>query len=252
MKLHSLLSALFLLGLATTSTDVVAQGYDDLDREEETTKKKKKKKTKAERSYDFSGDEVREIVKGSYAKSNVGGAFFLGAFSKWVSPGTSLGLAYGKDFMDQETKSMAWELMFFQGIHNGQHYTVQGDAGCLASGTGPAPCVQGDLRTYTFAGTVEYSIYPTRRIGIGARVGGGVLFSPLLMDPVYYQEEIVEKEFGVEPGYHGSPHPIVMGGPTFEYYTKLSHFSVGVDVDVFYAVGFDLGASATGTMKYTF
>jgi len=27
---------------------------------------------------------------------------------------------------------------------------------------------------------------------------------------------------------------------------------MGVDVDVFYAVGFDLGASATGTVKYTF
>jgi hypothetical protein len=44
----------------------------------------------------------------------------------------------------------------------------------------------------------------------------------------------------------------VQGGPTFEYYTKLSHFSAGIDVDVFYAIGFDLGLNATGNLKYTF
>ena len=45
---------------------------------------------------------------------------------------------------------------------------------------------------------------------------------------------------------------MVLGGPTFEYYTKLSHFSVGLDADVFYAFTFDLGASVTGYLKYTF
>ena len=51
---------------------------------------------------------------------------------------------------------------------------------------------------------------------------------------------------------HDQPHPVVLGGPTLEYYTKLSHFSAGIDTDIFYAVGFDLGVSATGTLKYTF
>ena len=67
----------------------------------------------------------------------------------------------------------------------------------------------------------------------------------------YYTDEVINL-WQVDPGYHGTPHPIVMGGPTFEYYTKLSHFSVGIDADVFYAIGFDLGASVTGTLKYTF
>ena len=47
-------------------------------------------------------------------------------------------------------------------------------------------------------------------------------------------------------------HPVVRGGPPFEFYTKLSHFSLGVDTDIFYAVNFDLGLSITGSMKYTF
>ena len=44
----------------------------------------------------------------------------------------------------------------------------------------------------------------------------------------------------------------MFAGPTFEYYTKLSHFSVGVDVDVVYGIGWDLGLNATGALKYTF
>ena len=144
---------------------------------------------------------------------------------------------------------MAWEVMFFQGIHNGMYYGDQGAMGCGAG----APCIQGDLRTYTFAGFLEYSKYPHRRWGVGVRVGGGVLLSPLLIDPTAYQDEVVQKNWaGYNPTYHSQPHPVVLGGPTVEYYTKLGHFSVGVDTDVFYAIGFDLGASVTGTMKYTF
>jgi hypothetical protein len=32
----------------------------------------------------------------------------------------------------------------------------------------------------------------------------------------------------------------------------MSHFSVGADVDAIYAIGFDLGVSITGALKYTF
>ena len=57
---------------------------------------------------------------------------------------------------------------------------------------------------------------------------------------------------GAAPNYHFSPTPSAWVALTFEYYTKLSHFSVGADIDAFYAVGFDLGASATAYLKYTF
>lgn len=243
MKATQLLLGSLLSLPLLASSDALAQGYEDLDGggEESSSKSKNKKDDRAR-------PEVREIVKGTYAKANVGGALFLGTFSGYVNPGTSLGLAFGSDFVDQESSSMAWELMFFQGIHNGTHYDIQADVGC-----GIAPCVQGDLRTYTFAAALEYSIYPNRRFGIGLRAGAGLMLSPLLMEEDYYLEEVVGKSWdGYNPSFHFDPHPVVLGGPTFEYYTKLSHFSVGADVDAFYAIGFDLGVSITGTLKYTF
>jgi hypothetical protein len=216
-----------------------AQEYEDLD---STGKAKKSEDTVEGRKE----SEVREIEKGTYAKANVGGALYLGSFNTFVSPGTSLALAVGRDFVDREDRSMAWEVAFFQGIHNGMHFEEQ----ALVSG---APLVQGDLRTYTFALLGEWATYPSRRVGLGVRAGGGVLLSPLLMDEAFYQEDVVIGAWGgQDPSYHKQPHPVVIGGPNVEYYTKLSHFSVGADVDVFYAVGFDLGTSVTLALKYTF
>jgi hypothetical protein len=223
------------------STNAVAQTYDDLDGEQESRKPTKQKKQR---------EVVREIAKGTYAKANVGSAIYLGQFAPIVSPGTSLGLAVGQDFLDHERKSMAWEVAFFQGINNAATYQEQAEVfGCYEIGT----CIQGDLRTYTFVGLVEFSLYPTRRIGVGLRAGGGILFAPLLMNEEAYQTDVVHETWNdFAPTYHEQPHPVVMGGPTFEYYTKLSHLSIGLDVDIFYAVNFDLGMSITGAMKYTF
>ena len=240
---HLLIGSALTLSMVASSTAQAQDGYEDLDGGGEAAKSKPKKSDARARP------EVREIVKGTYAKANVGGALYLGSFSGFVNAGTSLGLAVGSDFVDQEKTSLAWELMFFQGIHNGTNYQVQGDMGCGAG----APCVQGDLRTYTFAAALEWSTYPSRRFCIGLRGGAGLMLSPLLMDEEYYLNEVVGKEWGgYNPDFHFSPHPLVMGGPTFEYYTKLSHFSVGLDADIFYAIGFDLGSSITGTLKYTF
>jgi len=215
-----------------------AQTYEDLDGGEE-------QKARVERS-----ETVREIVRGTYAKANVGAGFYLGQFAGTVSPGTSVGMSFGGEFIDQKTISMAWEVAFFQGINNGAHYEDQAANGCAQLGT----CIQGDLRTYSFLGMGEASWYPTRRIGIGLRAGVGILISPLLIDEKYYNEAVVQDAWGLSapPSYHEGAHPVVVGGPTFEYYTKLSHFSVGLDTDIFMAMGFDLGASATGYMKYTF
>ncbi len=208
------------------------------------------------KTVDYSSMEVKEITRGFYAKTNVGGWVYLGAFAKVIRPGTSIALAVGQDFIDRERSSMAWEVAFFQGIHNGDHYETQlaEDAGgCAASGGRPCAATEGDMRTYSVAAMMEYSSYPTRRFGIGARFGGGMLYSPLLIHEDKWLSEIIPDYFqGSDPGYHATAHPLVMAGPTVEYYTKMSHFSVGVDLDVIYAVGFDLGASATGTLKYTF
>jgi len=245
MKTSHILLALTLAApmLAPSTSFAQDEDYDDLD--DPGTKKKSPKKR------DMRRPEVREIVRGFYAKSNVGGSVYLLDFAGVVFPGTNVGLSVGQDIVDQERLSAAWELGFNQGIHNGCSFEEQVE-GCGGSGV-PGPFIQGDLRTYTVQALFEGSIYPTRRIGIGMRVGGGVLFSPLLMDETYYQQEVVLETWGGnDGGYHDSPHPLVMGGPTVEYYTKLSHFSVGLDVDAFYAIGFDLGTNVTGYLKYTF
>jgi hypothetical protein len=102
----------------------------------------------------------------------------------------------------------------------------------------------------------EFSFYPTRRFGIGLRAGGGVMFTPLLMgngNPSGWVENVVAQTWGgTGTTVHSTPHPTILVGPTIEYYTKLSHFSIGADIDFVYAVGFEGGIMATGYMKYTF
>jgi hypothetical protein len=238
--------ALTLLAAPFVAPEIAhAQDFDDLDDLENDGAKKKKKKKKSSGRYDeLSAMEVKEISRGFFAKTNMGGWLYLGKFNGYVKPGTSMALAVGQDFVDNESNSMSWEVAFFQGIHNGLHYEIQAD-------DPGSPRIQGDLRTYSGIASLEWSAYPGRRFGAGARIGGGVLFSPLLIDDVAWQETVVPT-LGVDYGYHSSPHPLVMLGPTFEYYTKMSHFSVGVDIDAMYVINFDFGLSMTGVLKYTF
>jgi len=237
--------ALALLCAPVVAPDIAfADEYDDLEDLDQSGAKKKKAKKKRGKSYDFEGMEVKEVNRGFFAKTNMGGWVYLGKFNGYVKPGTSMALALGQDFVDNESNSMAWEVAFFQGIHNGLHYEIQAD-------DPGSPKVQGDLRTYSGIASLEWSAYPGRRVGVGARVGGGVLFSPLLIDEVAWQETVVPA-LGIDYGYHSGPHPLVMVGPTFEYYTKMSHFSVGADIDAIYVIGFDFGVSMTGVLKYTF
>jgi hypothetical protein len=224
--------------LLVASAPVLAQdGGEELESAPATQVAKKKGKE----------EQVREIVKGFYAKTNIGVSAYLGKFrSPYTSPGTSEALAIGQDFIDTPKMSMAWELQVFQGIHNGMHYEEQ-------AADPNAPFIEGDFRTYLIGGTLEWSTYLSRRFGVGVRGGGGMLYSPLLMPEEDYTSVVLAGwPIAADPGYHGKPHPVLMGGPTIEYYTKMSHFSVGVDVDAQYGIGFDLALSATGTLKYTF
>lgn len=197
---------------------------------------------------------VREIVRGFYARANVGGAAFLGKLNGFVNAGTYSSLFVGQDFVDSESMSLAWELGFSQGVHNGCYYEYQAQGLCNGNAKGKAsPYIQGDVRTYIVGGSIEASFYPARRFGVGVNAGGGVLFSPLLVEEEFYYSDIVQDSWGgVDGGFHDGPHPIVHAGPTLEYYTKLSHFSVGGDANFFYAIGFDFGADFTGYLKYTF
>lgn len=246
---RTLLLTLIAVGTLTLPEAALAQGYDDLD--EEAAEEDAPKRSRRDR-------EVREVTKGAYAKATVGGSnFLLKLRYPWTKTGTTTSLAVGMDFVDRETMSLGGELMFNQGIYNGMSWGAtnpsQLDYGCQLAG-GTAPCHEGDLRTYTIAGAFEASFYPVRRIGIGIRAGAGVLWSPLLIEETAYQT-VVLRDWGLgeaDPGFHNQPKFLVMGGPTFEYYSKLSHFSVGIDADIFFAFRFDLGINWTGYFKYTF
>lgn len=242
------------LHAALFSTPVlVSSAYaqdDDFGEEEEDTRGRRPSRA-ARAAADDDVSRVKEINRGLYAKAAGGvGMYFLN-FSGFVDPGTSVSLAVGQDFVDKEKQSMAWEVALVQGVHNGMSWEEQAAiVGCQGVG-GPAPCTEGDLRTYALKANYEISFYPLRRIGIGARAGAGVLYSPLLIEPNFYTEDVLS-EFEYDPGMHNAIKPIVFAGPTFEYYTKLSHFSVGIDVDIVYGIGWDLGLDATGSLKYTF
>jgi hypothetical protein len=232
-----------------------AQDEEDDFGEGEEDSGKKKKPSKAALAAQDDTAKVKEINRGVYAKAAGGVAVYLLNFSRSVDPGTSVNLAVGQDFVDTERQSMAWEIGIGQGVHNGAAWYEQAAYGCYTLGTGSEPCTEGDLRTYSLTANYEISFYPARRFGIGLRVGGGVLLSPLLIyngaDLPAYDSDVVS-EFGAEPGMHGAPKPLVFGGPTIEYYTKLSHFSIGADIDAVYGIGWDLGLNGTGYLKYTF
>ncbi|MFT5582801.1 MAG: hypothetical protein ACI9VR_000377 [Cognaticolwellia sp.] len=237
-------SVSFALLSGLVSTPAMAQGLDGLDDPVVEDDRKPKK-----------DEVVKEVNKGLYAKSSFGAAGYLLKFNGFLKAGSAIGLAVGNDFVDQEEMSMAWEVALIQGVHNGCNYETQADQACAGNkgGTVASPLIQGDTRTYSLLANYEFSKYPTRRVGLGFRAGGGVLFAPLLMDQDAYLRDVVAGTWGDQnPGYHEGAHPVGFGGLTFEYYSKLSHFSVGVDADVFYAVGFDLGFNGTGYFKYTF
>ena len=213
---------MFMLSLALLQSPVPAYASSD---DDEPTDLEESDADKGRKSHKSSKKQqaVREIVRGFYAMANAGvAAYVLPPFSQAVSSGTLVSLGVGQDFVDNERSSMAWEIDLQQGLHNGADFYTQSQAGC---GVG-APCTEGDLRTYALTLNYEYSAYVSRRLGLGVRVGGGVLYSPLLMNPTFYQSDVLT-EFGGDPGLHNSPKPVVFGGPTIEYYTKLSHFSIG-------------------------
>jgi hypothetical protein len=236
------LSPLFLALLATpfvTSTAWAQSSIEDLDAQGGTKAKKKKA---AAATAAVEAEVVREIERGVYLKAAMGSTAYILDYSGTLRAGTTMGITLGQDFLDQERRSMAWEVGFVTGLHNGRRWDQQDLSRKI---------IQGDTRTFAGQAAYEFSAYPTRRIGIGLRVGGGVMVAPLLIHEQSWNEEVLPS-FGRGTNVHTSPHPFGFGGPTFEYYTKLSHFSIGADVDVAYMVGFDLGIVGTGYAKFSF
>lgn len=234
-------------------TALAASGDDFEDLDEPGGKRRPTEETDSEKP--VRAELIREIERGFYLKSAIGSTSYLltyGAtpFGSILRAGTSLSLVVGQDFVDNEKNSMAWELAFNQGVHNGLNWQLNAQA-IRAGQLSPAGAIQGDTRTFSGLANFEYSIYPNRRVGVGVRAGGGIMFAPMIIGKLG-AEQLVFPAFGNTLPVHQSPHPVFFGGPTFEYYTKLSHFSVGADADVSYALGFDLGLTVNGYLKFTF
>jgi hypothetical protein len=201
-----------------------------------------------ERNADAREDLIREVERGYYFAANVGSTIYTNTHGittnngSLLSPVISLNIGVGSDFIDRERLSVAWQISFQQSLQNGPREDEV---------TQLPAYVQGDIHTFAGVATLEASAYPTRRLGIGIKAGGGVMVIPLLMHPVTY-EEVIVAAWGQRAQVHEAPLAVITGGPTVEYYTKLSHFSVGVDVDISYVFDFDLGIMPSGFLKYTF
>ncbi len=194
-------------------------------------------------------EEIREIARGYYLKSDIGSSIYLLTYGGGLLSGVmTIDLAVGSDFVDNERNSLAWEVIFSQSLLNGVKYDQQPQL------LPAEQFIQGDLHTFSGLAVFEGSIYPTRRLGIGVRAGGGVMYAPLLIEAAQYEEEVVIATWGgVRSSVNEAIMPVILVGPTLEYYTKLSHFSVGVDVDAQYVIGLnDLAIVPKGFFKYTF
>ncbi len=209
---------------------------------------------------DLEADVVREVERGAYAKANVGSTFMLNTHGQTRGPeGTGpglfagvlgVGLGVGTDFVDRERFSAAFEFQFNQGLFNGPR-DIEVRNQTLS---------QGDIHTLSAIATLEASTYITRRLGIGVRGGGGAMFFPLLVEPNAYRERLQEEIGSNTASGGGNPAElhdagmfiVLVAGPTIEYYTKLSHFSIGADVDLQVITGFDIGIYPSGYLKYTF
>jgi hypothetical protein len=190
---------------------------------------------------------AREVVRGYFLKSNIGGSRYFMSYAPLMRSVMNLSLSVGSDFVDNERTSMSWEVMFRQGLFNGPKFDQLSTPEVVGR-------IQGDVHTFEGVAFFEFSGYVNRRLGIGIKAGGGVMMLPLLMEESAYQEFVVDGMWGGNPAaVHASPLPLVGGGPTIEYYTKLSHFSVGVEADVDFVIGLnDLVIHPSGFLKYTF
>ncbi len=195
---------------------------------------------------------VREVVKGAYAKVNLGPIFWLPPISGFTSStGTEMDFSFGYDIVDRLSFTLSVEASFFQAITNGDGVSVD-----LLFGSP----IQGDFRV--FGGTVALRAGPNfgakrvKRVALAFQIGGGGGYSPDLIElnsnPSALNRVAASGYGGVMQGRFLG---IVTPGIGIEYYTKLAHFSIGLDVDADLILGGPIPAIGLGTnffVKYTF
>lgn len=227
------------LSNAAEVTDQGQQSARENDRREGTSKSTKKQPKRRR--------PTREVVKGFFVKINLGPNIWLPPISTWTNTtGTAMDFSVGYDIIDKLNFTLSVEGSFNQLLTNGI-----GVSDSSHTDIGPPSPIQGDFRV--LAGTAALRIGPNfggrkiKRANLSFIIGGGVGNSPQMV------------ETWADNGYDGILQGRVLGlvtpGVGIEYYTKLSHFSLGLDVDYNLIIGgpvIAMGVAADFFVKYTF
>jgi len=194
---------------------------------------------------------VREVVKGAYAKMNIGPLIWFPPISSVTSTsGTQLDFSFGYDVLDRLNFTLTIEASFFQLITNGDGVSID---------LGIASPIQGDFRV--FGGIAGIRAGPNfggkrvKRFALAVHAAGGVGYSPALVD-LESQNVLTRIAAGGFPYImQGRPLGIVQAGLGLEYFTRLAHFSLGLDLDYDLILGGPWPAMGLGIdvfLKYTF
>ncbi|RMG10350.1 MAG: hypothetical protein D6729_19635 [Deltaproteobacteria bacterium] len=173
-----------------------------------------------------------EVERGLYVAGTFGGTVLLRA-PTWtagggpVVPGLTMGVAVGYDVS---------ELLQLELYGSGAQLDAPPDYQGLGAPTDP----RGDFTAVQVGGRlrVAYAHFGDAqgidRLYLNAYVGGGLLAS----EPSSYLERMG---------------PAVSGGLGLRYHTRMRHFSVGIDLDLFYGLSSGaLGLAPYGFLAYTF
>ncbi len=245
---------LLLLGVALCAPTSVAWAQDDPEEEDDDDDdidRDRRESPRARQQKKARKRIVREVVKGFYAKLNFGPLIWLPSISTWAgSTGTAFDVSLGGDVIDQLGFTLSVEGSFFQVVAN---------AGPNAGvGVLPGSPIQGDFRV--LGGIIGIRGGPNlggkrvKRLSIAGHAGGGVGYSPVLID---MESSTVQNNIAAPYGFimQGRPLGIVQAGLGVEYYTRLAHFSLGLDIDYDLILGGPVTAMGLGIdifVKYTF
>lgn len=231
MKKLPLLSLLALLAVSLAIPAVSeARRGDDGDEFEEDTPKRGRGARKP---------VAREVVHGAYIKATFGSLGWFPPLGSESSFGTAAGFEFGYDAVDKLGMTLSVNATFYQGINNG-----------ISVNDGGSGITQGDFRSIGGLVGVRLGLNPgkrkVRRWAIGLDVKGGIYVSPKLREANAYDAGLVQASLG----------GLILPGVGLEHFSRLSHFSLGVDVHIPLIVGTGLGFAAgidiTPFFKYTF
>lgn len=194
--------------------------------------------TSAKLSKDKEKETFNEIERGFYV--GVGGGGWLlfnppvsGASRQYFSPGLSIEVEVGGD-LGQRVSIAAFFIAAFSKM--GADYTGWSNGAASGDFSSFMPGITGKVNIVGFNDSQDVT-----RWWIFVRAGAAfTIYAPKTLMP--------------NPNFGGSNFDIlVFGGPGIEYYTRLRHFSIGLEVDfVAQVMSATLGINVMPTLRYAF